>query len=118
VNGEAGEIVVRSRYLAMGYWNRPEETAKRFTFEADGTCLFRTGDLGKIRGDGILEHIGRQDWLVKILGNRVELTEIEATLRLHEGVRDACVVTQPANTADPKLYAYVVARDKPGRSSR
>lgn len=117
VNGEAGEIVVRSRYLAMGYWNRPEETAKKFTFEADGTRRFRTGDLGIIRDGGILEHIGRQDWLVKILGNRVELPEIEATLRLHEGVRDACVVTQPENTTDARLCAYVVRRNNPGPSS-
>jgi amino acid adenylation domain-containing protein len=111
--GQTGEIVVSSRYLAMGYWNRPEETAKKFTFAADGTRLFRTGDLGTIRGDGILEHIGRQDWLVKILGNRVELGEIEATLRLHEGVRDACVVAQSDNQIDTKLYAYVVTREHP-----
>jgi len=112
MNGEVGEIVVRSRYLAMGYWNRPEETAKKFAFNADGTRLFRTGDLGTIRGDGILEYIGRRDWFVKILGNRVELNEIEASLHLHPDVRDACVVVQRENTTDSNLCAYVVARER------
>ena len=111
VNGEVGEIVVRSRYSAMGYWNRPEETAKKFASDADGTRLFRTGDLGTIRNDGILEYIGRQDWFVKILGNRVDLNEIEATLHLHPDVRDACVVVQNENTTDIKLCAYVVAAE-------
>ena len=111
VNGEVGEIVVRSRYLARGYWNRPEETAKKFAFNADGTRQFHTGDLGTIRNDGILEYIGRRDWFVKILGNRVELNEIDATLHLHPDVRDACVVVQRENTTDTKLCAYVVARE-------
>jgi amino acid adenylation domain-containing protein len=111
VNGEAGEIVVRSRYLALGYWNRPEETAKKFLFNADGTRWFRTGDLGRIRDDGILEFVGREDWFVKILGNRVELEEIEAVLRAHPDLRDACVVLQRETATDSKLCAYVVARE-------
>jgi non-ribosomal peptide synthetase component F len=94
VHGEVGEIVVSSRYLAMGYWNHHEQTAQKFAFKPDGTRLFHTGDLGTISREGVLRHIGRQDWLVKILSNRVELTEIETTLRLHPGVRDSCVVAQ------------------------
>jgi acyl-coenzyme A synthetase/AMP-(fatty) acid ligase/acyl carrier protein len=110
-NGETGEIVVRSRYLALGYWNRPEETAKKFSFNADGTRSFRTGDLGRIRGDGVLEFVGRRDWFVKILGNRVELEEIEGILRGHEDLRDACVVLQRETATDSKLCAYVVSRE-------
>jgi amino acid adenylation domain-containing protein len=112
-NGEAGEIVVRGRHLALGYWNRPEETAKKFLFNADGTRSFRTGDLGRIRADGILEFLGRRDWFVKILGNRVELEEIETMLRSHQDVRDACVVLRRQTTAtDSKLCAYVVAHER------
>jgi acyl-coenzyme A synthetase/AMP-(fatty) acid ligase len=115
INGEAGEIVVRSRYLALGYWNRPEETAQKFSFNADGTRSFRTGDLGRIRGDGILEFVGRGDWFVKILGNRVELEEIEARLRAHPDLRDACVVLRREARTESKLCAYVVARRRPLR---
>jgi acyl-coenzyme A synthetase/AMP-(fatty) acid ligase/acyl carrier protein len=111
INGEAGEIVVRSRYLALGYWNRPEETAQKFSFNADGTRSFRTGDLGRIRGDGILEFVGRRDWFVKILGNRVELEEIESILRAHQDLRDACVVLRREAATESKLCAYVVARE-------
>lgn len=110
-NGEVGEIVVRSPYLAAGYWKRPDETAKRFGFDAEGKPVFHTGDLGVIRADGLLEHVGRRDWFVKILGNRVELGEIEASLRLHPEVLDACVVMQKQSTTDSTLCAYIVARD-------
>ena len=68
-----------------------------------------------MRADGILEFLGRRDWFVKILGNRVELEEIEAMLRRHQDVRDACVVLQRESAADSKLRAYVVARE--GRTS-
>jgi non-ribosomal peptide synthetase component F len=52
--GEVGEIVVRSRYLAAGYWRDPEATAQRFSADLDGlgTRLFRTGDLGRFNAAG------------------------------------------------------------------
>jgi acyl carrier protein len=106
-----GEIVVRSRYLALGYWNRPEETAKKFSFNSDGTRSFCTGDLGRMRGDGVLEFVGRRDRFVKILGNRVELEEIEARLRAHQSLRDACVILQRGPEEESKLCAYVVRRE-------
>lgn len=109
-NGEIGEIVVRSRYVALGYWNRPEETAKRFEMDGNRTRLFRTGDVGTIHNDGLLEHLGRKDWLVKILGNRVEPNEIEAILRLHPDVRDVCVAVQREDAGGISLCAFVVSR--------
>jgi amino acid adenylation domain-containing protein len=108
--GEIGEIVVRSRYLALGYWNRPEDTVERFEIDGHGTRRFRTGDLGTIRDDGLLQHIGRKDWLIKILGNRVELYEVEAILRLHPDCRDVCVIAQRDEAEEMRLCAYIVLR--------
>ena len=73
--GEVGEIVVKSRYLANGYWRDPELTAERFSADLDGkgTRLVRTGDLGRINADGLLEFRGRKDDRIKIRGNRIEL---------------------------------------------
>src|SRR5262245_45388165 len=61
--GEVGEIVVKSRYLASGYWRDPELTARRFSADVDGngTRVLRTGDRGRINANGLLEFRGRSD---------------------------------------------------------
>ncbi len=110
VDGQSGEIIVRSRYLALGYWNRPQETAEKFSTHDDGTRIYRTGDLGRMRADGVLEHTGRKDWMVKILGNRVEVVEIENILRLHPDVRDTAVSVWQDVANEAQLCAYVVPR--------
>ncbi len=106
--GERGEILVRSRYLALGYWNRPTETNDRFGIAGNGERTFRTGDLGTMREDGVLVHLGRDDWMIKILGNRVELTEVEDAIRSHPSIRDAAVTTWMDQAGEPRLYAYIV----------
>ena len=57
---EIGEIAVRSRYLAPGYWRLPELTAASFRpAPEDGDArIFLTGDLGRMRPDGCLAHLG------------------------------------------------------------
>jgi amino acid adenylation domain-containing protein len=91
---QIGEIVVRSAYLAPGYWNRPELTAAKFSRSAcsTGERLYRTGDLGLRQPDGCLIHKGRKDFRTKIRGYGVEPAEIEVVLRQHPGVREVCVV--------------------------
>ena len=71
--GAVGEIVVRSKYAANGYWRNPDLTALRFSGDLDGegTRLIRTGDLGRINSDGLLEFCGRMDDRIKICGNRI-----------------------------------------------
>src|SRR6266511_250950 len=77
-----GEIAVRSRYLSPGYWRRAERTAAVFRPDPAGgeARVYRTGDLGLMRPNGCLEHLGRKDWQVKIRGYRVEIPEIEMAL--------------------------------------
>ena len=72
--GEPGEIVVRSKYLAVGYWRQPELTRAVFLPDPDGgeERLYFTGDIGVMRSDGCLTHLGRKDFQVKIRGHRIE----------------------------------------------
>jgi non-ribosomal peptide synthetase component F len=54
--GAIGEIAVKSRYLATGYWRQPQLTKQRFVDDPGGgkARIYRTGDLGYLRADGCL----------------------------------------------------------------
>jgi amino acid adenylation domain-containing protein len=112
--GQVGEIAVRSRYLVPGYWRQPELTAAAFAAgPADGLRVYRTGDLGRMRPDGCLEHLGRKDSQVKIRGNRVEAAEVEAALVSIGTLKEAAVVTYQEGPGEPRLLAYVVPATDP-----
>jgi acyl carrier protein len=70
--------------------------------------LYKTGDLGRWRHDGLLEHLGLLDHQVKVRGFRIELGEIEAALMAHAGVQEALVSTWAPQADDVRLVAYVV----------
>lgn len=110
-----GEIVLGGDHVARGYHGRPAATASVFVPDPfsgrSGARLYRTGDLGRVLGDGSVEFVGRRDRQLKIRGFRVEIGEIEATLRRHPAVRAAVVVPRedPGDGAgNVRLIAYVV----------
>lgn len=113
--GAQGEIAVRSRYLASGYWRRPELTRQRFLPDPDGgdTLTYLTGDLGRMLPDGCLVHEGRKDSQVKVRGHRVEPAEIEHALLALPGVKEAAVVARATGDSEPTLVAYVVPASLP-----
>ena len=85
--GEIGEIVVRSRFLAQGYWNNPELTAKTFKTDPLDSAIrsFRTGDLGRWRNDGTLEHMGRKGRRIRLRGYNIEPFQVESELDVPAG---------------------------------
>ncbi|HEU4962630.1 MAG TPA: amino acid adenylation domain-containing protein [Bacilli bacterium] len=108
--GVQGEIYIGGLSLARGYHNRPDLTAERFLaspFEA-GERIYQTGDLGRMRQDGLLEYHGRLDDQVKIRGYRVEVGEIEAVLSSHDQIREAAVIARPDSGGELRLLAYAV----------
>ncbi|MEU9802025.1 non-ribosomal peptide synthetase [Streptomyces sp. NPDC051000] len=102
VTGAIGEVELRTPFPLGGYL---DGSAGGFR-EGD---RFRTGDLGRLREDGVLEVLGRRDQQVKVNGVRIELGEIEDVLRRHPGVRDACAAAVEEPGAEAVLCAYVVA---------
>ena len=104
--GETGEIFVSGAFLSPGYWKRPDLTEAAFSRCADGRRRYRTGDLGILRADGALEHIGRVDSQVQIGGRRVEVSEIEVALRALDGVGEAVVQSVRSGNGDVLLAAY------------
>ncbi|MEM7356271.1 MAG: FkbM family methyltransferase, partial [Acidobacteriota bacterium] len=113
--GAEGELSIGGRGLARGYLRRPALTAERFVPDpfcpSGGGRLYRTGDRVRRRPDGRLDHLGRLDHQVKILGHRIEPGEIESVLRRHPGVREAAVL-QREDAAGPRLLAYLVGAGK------
>jgi amino acid adenylation domain-containing protein len=95
-DGEIGGLCVRGASLAMGYYNNPEQTAKAFVQNPLNSSypeiIYRTGDL-VTRQDGIYQFKGRADTMVKHLGYRIELADIEhAILASVSEVRNVCVI--------------------------
>ncbi|WP_086829984.1 amino acid adenylation domain-containing protein [Streptomyces sp. NRRL B-24572] len=131
--GVTGEIRVGGAGVALGYLGQPELTAARFTadpfaterfaadrFAADRFAAdrdgrqYHSGDLGRLRPDGTLEHLGRIDSQVKIRGFRIELDEIRSVLLEDPDVRAAAVIVRREDPDDPataRLDAYVVPAD-------
>jgi amino acid adenylation domain-containing protein len=116
--GHVGEIAVRSRYLAAGYWRRPDLTAAAFRPDPDGgdARIYKTGDLGRMRADGCLEYLGRKDAQVKIRGHRVELIEVENALLETGRIREAAVAAREDRFGDARLVAYIVPERRPAPS--
>ena len=110
--GSPGELHIGGLGVALGYLNRPELTAQRFIpdpFETRSDAkLYKTGDIGRYRPDGVIEFLGRIDTQVKVRGFRVELGEIEALLVQQESVSEAVVVVWEPQAGDRRLCAYVV----------
>ncbi len=114
--GEAGEIVVQSRYLAPGYWRQPELTASRFIdVPEEGQAgdspmrRYRTGDLGRFDSQGRLHHLGRLDEQVKVRGYRVEPRAVEAALLGLDGIEAVAVVARPGADGENSLVACIIA---------
>ncbi|WP_076999366.1 non-ribosomal peptide synthetase [Variovorax sp. KK3] len=108
--GVPGEICISGLGVTLGYLDRPELTAERFVTTAiDGvqTLIYRSGDRGRWRNDGLLEHLGRFDFQVKVRGYRIELGEIEARCNDIDNVARSLVVTREDQPGDVRLVAYL-----------
>ena len=95
----------------MGYWNNPELTARSFRPDPRDRAIriYRTGDLGRLRADGTLEHLGRTGSTVKVRGFTVEPAEVESALQRLDGVRNAAVILRKDGDDEPRLVGYVAA---------
>lgn len=107
--GLTGEICLGGAGLAAGYLNNPDHYAARCVARPplsgdaddgsgsrDSAYLYRTGDIGRLRDDGLLEFLGRVDHQLKVRGFRIEPEEIEAALARCTGVAEAAVVLVPS----------------------
>ncbi|SCW49961.1 SagB-type dehydrogenase domain-containing protein [Paenibacillus tianmuensis] len=107
--GVTGELYIGGVGLAKGYRNDPEKTGKAFITHPVLGSLYRTGDYGRMKEDGLIEFLGRMDHQVKIRGHRIELGEIEHGLLKHPVVKGAAVVDVTETDGKTYLCAYIVS---------
>jgi amino acid adenylation domain-containing protein len=105
----AGEIIVRSRFLATGYWNDAAATARAFESAGNGSeRVYKTGDRGRIANDGSLEYLGRLDGRARLRGQWIEMADLEAAICALPGVREVAVAVVDRSEGDARLVAYYV----------
>ncbi len=93
--GATGELVIRSRYNALGEWVDGRLIAGRLEPDPQDvtTRVYRTGDLARCDGDGVFVVVGRKDRMLNINGQRVEPGEVEALIRRCPEVGEAEVLS-------------------------
>ena len=109
-----GEILVESRFLAMGYWDNPTLTEERFVEGQEGLRRYRTGDLGGMSSDGCLSHLGRVDHRIRIRGEFIDTVEMEKRLINLPGVSQVIVRDVVDHYGEARICAYVVTEPASG----
>ncbi|MCM3670698.1 non-ribosomal peptide synthase/polyketide synthase [Mesobacillus maritimus] len=109
----AGDLYVSGEGVARGYLNRSELTNDRFIENPfiPGTRMYKTGDIARLRSDGMVEYLGRADGQIKIRGYRIELGEIENQLLSHNNITEVAVVVLDKNFEEKQLCAYYVSTE-------
>ena len=113
--GTPGMIAVageRGVDLFAKYLDDPATTERTFLTDDRGTTWLLTGDLAVHTDGGALQFVGRADDVIKVAGENVSLTEVEAILAQAPGVLEVAVVARPDEIRDVVPVAYVVARDQ------
>ncbi len=104
--GEIGGIQVKGPNVFKGYWRMPEKTADEFTDDA----YFKTGDVGRVDGDGFVTIVGRSKDLIISGGYNVYPAEVEGYLNNLPGVAESAVVGVPHPDFGEAVVAVVVPR--------
>ena len=104
--GEVGEVVAKTAFAMLEYWNMPEKTVEALK----GGWLY-TGDLGRIDNDGYLYLSGRAKDMIVSGGENIYPLEIERLLKENPKIRDAAVVGIPDREWGESVLAAVVASD-------
>lgn len=105
--GEIGEICVKGPILALGYYGDLQRTSESFIQNPLNKnyreLIYKTGDLGSLRDDGLLMFHGRKDRQIKHMGHRIELGEIEETAKQIDGLGECCALY---NKEKEHLYLF------------
>jgi acyl-CoA synthetase (AMP-forming)/AMP-acid ligase II len=108
-SGVIGQVA-RSGWIARGYYNDPDKTARTFP-EVDGRRWLLTGDIATVEADGTITVYGRGSQAINTGGEKVFPEEIEAVLKGHPAVYDAVVTGIPDERFGSRVAAVVQPYD-------
>lgn len=101
-DGVIGNLQCRSPIRGENYYNRPVETAKKFTeWMSSGDLAYRTSDRR-------FHYVARATDIITINGNFINPTDIEHTLEKFPGVGQAAVVGKVGSNNIEEVEAYIV----------
>jgi amino acid adenylation domain-containing protein/thioester reductase-like protein len=110
--GQIGELLIGGVCVGGGYHANPQATAAAFVdnpyHDVPGDRLYRTGDYGYVRADGMLMYSGRRDDQIKIYGARIDLGEVEAAFAEVPGVQKVKAIVTTEDDAR-SVTCFVVA---------
>jgi long-chain acyl-CoA synthetase len=113
--GHTGEIIGRSANMMSGYLNRPDDTSAMLHRDERGVLYFKTGDIGRLDGDGFLQLLDRKKDVIISGGFNVYASDLEAVLAVHDAVLEVAVVAVPSERWGETPLAVVAL--KPGASA-
>ncbi|WP_371634936.1 amino acid adenylation domain-containing protein [Streptomyces zaomyceticus] len=111
-DGETGELLIGGPQVMVGYCGEPGLTA-RAVVELPGPSggrYYRSGDYVRRRDDGALVFLGRRDDALKINGNLVHLSEVEAATLAVAWVTDCCAVPAEHPLTGRAITLFVLGR--------
>jgi acyl-CoA synthetase (AMP-forming)/AMP-acid ligase II len=112
-HGSTGELVIRGSNVMLGYWEKPEETARRLKpGPLPGERVLYSGDLFRTDAEGWLYFVARRDDIIKSRGEKVSPREVENAIHSLEGVYEVAVVGVPDPVLGQAVKAFVTL--KPG----
>jgi amino acid adenylation domain-containing protein len=104
-----GQLVIRGATVMRGYWEKPEETAKKLRpGPLPGELVLYTGDYCRLDEDGHLYFVGRMDDVIKSRGEKVAPKEVENVITSIDGVKECAVVGVDDAVLGQAIKAFVV----------
>jgi amino acid adenylation domain-containing protein len=101
-----GELIIGGPQVALGYWNNPLETERRF-YDRDGIRYYRSGDICQRVESGDYVFLHRADDEIKVRGQRVHMNEVRAALSGIGDVDAAEVFAERSLHGEPYIVAAV-----------
>ncbi|ORX85150.1 acetyl-CoA synthetase-like protein [Neocallimastix californiae] len=115
--GITGEMYIAGYSVGKGYLNKEKLTNEKFiecpfnNEKREKRKMHRTGDLGRWLENGEIEYLGRIDFQVKIHGQRIELNEIENTIKEINSIKYCAVIDKVKENGDKYLIGYYISEE-------
>lgn len=108
--GEVGELAGRAQVMMKGYYKQGDKTKDLFWHDADGRLFFKSGDMGRIDGDGFIVLLDRKKDMIISGGFNVYAADIEVLLLKHPEIVDTAVIGIPSEQWGEQPMALCVRR--------